>query len=305
MSEPPAAPSAVPAAATATAAAAATAPRLGCRDLHECYHIDRVAGEGTYGLVSIGRDRASGELVAIKHLKLVKEELDCFPVQSLREIKCLRELSRARHPHIVNFREVVTSRPSDANKQLGDVYLVFDAAEGDLAGLLGALGGRPSWALIRHLMRQLLGGLAHIHGAGYVHRDIKPANLLLDRDYALRLADFGLAKRVPPDRHCTPEVCTLWWRAPEVLLAGSVSLAAGAAIDVWSAGVVLTNLAAGSAKDSFHCWDKPVPAANAIWRLCGSPEASWPGVARTPNWQAMRPATKLRPMLREHYGARG
>jgi serine/threonine protein kinase len=299
--------------ATSSSAPAASAPpafppRLGCRDLHECYVVDRFAGEGTYGKVSLGRERATGELVAIKHMKLVKEELDCFPVQALREIKCLRELSRVRHPHIINFREVVTSKPCDANKQLGDVFLVFDAAEGDLAGFLAAAAGRPPWPLVRHLMRQLLEGLAHIHGAGYVHRDVKPANLLLNRDYTLRITDFGLSKRVPPDRHCTPEVCTLWWRAPEVLLADRVrAFSAGPAIDLWAAGVVLTNVAAGpDAKGSFHCYDKPIPAAQAIWNICGSPEAGWPAVVKTPNWQAMRPQSKkIQPALRRMYGGRG
>jgi serine/threonine protein kinase len=134
------------------------------------------------------------------------------------------------------------------------------------------------------------------------------ANLLLDRHYNLRIADFGLVKKVTSGQRLTPGTCTLWWRAPEVLLADRVrAFSAGPAIDLWAAGVVLTNVAAGpDAKGSFHCYDKPIPAAQAIWNICGSPEAGWPAVVKTPNWQAMRPQSKkIQPALRRMYGGRG
>ena len=216
----------------------------------------------------IGYDRLSSTKVAIKHLKLPDGEVAAW---ALREIKALRVLSAHRHPNIVNFREVVTMRPSDANRMLGDVYTVFDAAEGDLGGLIDVEVARAAaaataavaagtassaetaalvecdlrppfpMALVRHLMRQLLAGLAFIHSQGYVHRDIKPANLLLDRHYNLRIADFGLVKKVTRGQRLTPGMCTPWWRAPEVLLSDDNSgPLMGPAMDMWSAGVVFT-----------------------------------------------------------------
>ena len=43
------------------------------------------------------------------------------------------------------------------------------------------------------LARELLGALAHIHGAGIVHRDIKPQNVLIAPDGGAKLIDFGIA----------------------------------------------------------------------------------------------------------------
>lgn len=44
------------------------------------------------------------------------------------------------------------------------------------------------------MVRQLLAGLAHIHGQGIIHRDLKPANIFYDARGDIKLGDFGLAK---------------------------------------------------------------------------------------------------------------
>lgn len=43
------------------------------------------------------------------------------------------------------------------------------------------------------LFRQILEGLAHIHGLGIIHRDLKPENVFIDKDGNPRIGDFGLA----------------------------------------------------------------------------------------------------------------
>lgn len=52
-----------------------------------------------------------------------------------------------------------------------------------------------------------------------MHRDLKPQNILVDKNGALKIIDFGLARAFNiPLRDYTHEVVTLWYRSPEVLL---------------------------------------------------------------------------------------
>mmetsp|Transcript_18189 Transcript_18189/g.27986 ORF Transcript_18189/g.27986 Transcript_18189/m.27986 type:complete len:80 (-) Transcript_18189:813-1052(-) len=53
---------------------------------------------------------------------------------------------------------------------------------------------------VRKILYQLLCALKILHEAGIVHRDIKPCNVLLDQQYNVLLADFGLARTVPDSK---------------------------------------------------------------------------------------------------------
>ena len=84
--------------------------------------------EGSYGYVSRAKEEATGEIVAIKKLKLDAVRDGGFPVTALREIQCLKA---AKHRHVVDLREIVTGEGSA--KQ--DVYLVMEFLEHDLKTL--------------------------------------------------------------------------------------------------------------------------------------------------------------------------
>ena len=73
---------------------------------------------------------------------------------------------------------------------------------------------------VKQYMFQLLRGLSAIHKRQILHRDLKCANLLVRADGVLKIADFGLSRMYEPDEGLTPQVCTLWYRPPELLLAG-------------------------------------------------------------------------------------
>jgi len=73
-----------------------------CRSV-DIYEMLNPIEEGSYGMVFRGRDTETGDIVALKKLKLEREK-NGFPVTSLREISTLMA---ARHPNIVNIREVV------------------------------------------------------------------------------------------------------------------------------------------------------------------------------------------------------
>lgn len=87
---------------------------------------------------------------------------------------------------------------------------------------------------IKNLIYQLLSGLSFLHNEGIIHRDVKSSNILLTRTGCLKIADFGLSK--PECSEMTNQVCTLWYRAPELLLGESKY---DNRIDSWSVGCIL------------------------------------------------------------------
>ena len=96
-----------------------------------------------------------------------------------------------------------------------------------------------SWAV------QLLRGCAELHRQNCVHSDIKPDNVLVFLDGAqpptLKIADLGLARQVVESPPMTTEVCTTWYRAPEVFDGDAYECP----VDVWSAGCTIVELFSG------------------------------------------------------------
>ncbi|KAL3273219.1 hypothetical protein HHI36_014673 [Cryptolaemus montrouzieri] len=60
-------------------------------------------GEGTYGVVYKGKNKKTGQLVALKKIRLESED-EGIPATALREISLLKEL---RHPNIVSLEDVL------------------------------------------------------------------------------------------------------------------------------------------------------------------------------------------------------
>ena len=67
----------------------------------------------------------------------------------------------------------------------------------DLTGLLD-IAYKFTEIEIKCIFKQLLEALAYMHHEKYIHRDIKSSNILIDRNFRLKLADFGLARSIEP-----------------------------------------------------------------------------------------------------------
>lgn len=76
----------------------------GCRSVDEYRKIGRIS-EGTYGIVYKAENKKTGEIVALKKIKIDPQVAkDGFPITSLRELNILMTL---KHEHIVNVKEVL------------------------------------------------------------------------------------------------------------------------------------------------------------------------------------------------------
>ncbi|KNE62994.1 CMGC/CDK protein kinase [Allomyces macrogynus ATCC 38327] len=258
-----------------------------CRSVEHYEKLNRI-DEGAYGVVYRARDRSTGEIVALKRLKL-DQERHGFPVTALREISSLLRL-RA-HPHIVHAREVVVGGT------LTSVFLVMEFLEHDVKGLLTSMPMPFLASEVKTLIAQLLAAVAFLHARGRVHRDLKTSNLLLNNQGMLKVADFGLTRVIARDavaagvRPLTPLVVTLWYRGPELLLGADTYDAT--AVDMWSVGCIFaelitrTPLVPGRGEIDqidkvFMLLGRPSPAA---WKAMGDlPHAKNLNLARYAEW---------------------
>ncbi|KAM9744933.1 uncharacterized protein cdk12 [Menidia menidia] len=260
------------------------------------FDIIGIIGEGTYGQVYKAKDKDTGELVALKKVRLDNEK-EGFPITAIREIKILRQL---KHRSVVNMKEIVTDKQDalDFKKDKGAFYLVFEYMDHDLMGLLESGLVQFSHEHVRSFMRQLMEGLDYCHKNNFLHRDIKCSNILLNNRGQIKLADFGLARLYNSEesRPYTNKVITLWYRPPELLLGEERY---SPAIDVWSCGCILGELF--TKKPIFQA-NQELLQLELISRLCGSPcPAAWPDVIKLPLFNTMKPKKQYRRRLREEF----
>ncbi|PLB48114.1 Pkinase-domain-containing protein [Aspergillus steynii IBT 23096] len=244
-----------------------------------CRHVDNFERlnhieEGSYGWVSRAKDIVTGEVVALKKLKM-ENSPDGFPVTGLREIQTLLE---ARHKNVVYLREIVMGNKMD------DVFLVMDFSEHDLKTLLDDMREPFLPSETKTLMLQVLSGLGFLHSQWIMHRDLKTSNLLINNRGELKIADFGMARYYgdPPPK-LTQLVVTLWYRSPELLLGAEKY---GTEIDMWSIGCIFGELLT---KEPLLQGKNEVDQVSKIFALTGPPTAqSWPGFRSLPNAKSLR-----------------
>ncbi|KAF7511488.1 hypothetical protein GJ744_004076 [Endocarpon pusillum] len=264
-----------------------------CRDVDEYERLNEIE-EGSYGLVSRAREKATGSVVALKKLKMDHAN-DGFPVTGLREIQTLMA---SRHAHIVRLREVVTG------STWKDIYLVMDFLEHDLKTLLEDMAEPFLPSEIKTLMLQIVSATQHLHSHWILHRDLKTSNLLMNNRGEIKLADFGMARYTsqPPPPKLTQLVVTLWYRSPELLLGTDTY---GAEIDIWSLGCIFGELLT---RDPMFQGKNEVDQLSRIFALLGPPtRENWPDFRSLPNAKALHPllssssASKPQPQLNFPY----
>ena len=109
----------------------------------EKYQKIEKIGEGTYGVVYKARNRVSGELVALKKIRLEAED-EGIPSTAIREISILKELQHPNivrcvscHPHVLLPRRVWHAT---GEQDWGQAILACDRGTGLGPGVLGGYG---------------------------------------------------------------------------------------------------------------------------------------------------------------------
>lgn len=200
-------------------------------DLLGRYRIVGDAGKGGMGTVCEAVDTLLNRRVAIKFLSV-------FVGEAARErmIHEARAMAGLRHRSICRVIEVVLDPPSGTDRDSWRPFMVMEWIAGPTLA--------SAWPLLPIEKRlssfeQVVEAVASMHAAGIVHRDLKPANILLDREDAPIVVDFGLSARQGDD---DAPGGTPGWSAPEQFDArGEV----GPSADVFALGALLYNLLTG------------------------------------------------------------
>jgi len=165
------------------------------------YVLERVLGQGGFGITYLARDANLDQPVAIKEYLPVdvatrradatvrartEEQNDRYRWGLDRFIREARTLAKFDHPNIVRVLSVFEHNNT--------AYMVMRFEEGEnLAALLERRRTLPEDELMRVVL-PILDGLELVHDAGFIHRDIKPDNIHIRDDGSPVLLDFGSAR---------------------------------------------------------------------------------------------------------------
>ncbi|XP_031104902.1 LEAF RUST 10 DISEASE-RESISTANCE LOCUS RECEPTOR-LIKE PROTEIN KINASE-like 1.2 isoform X3 [Ipomoea triloba] len=146
-------------------------------------------GDGGFGTVYKGKLR-DGRVVAVKRLY---ENNYKRVEQFMNEIEIL---ARMRHKNLVTLYGC-TSRNSR------ELLLVYEyVPNGTIADHLHGERARPGlmcWATRLSIAVETASALAYLHLSDVIHRDVKTNNILLDNNFCVKVADFGLSRLFPID----------------------------------------------------------------------------------------------------------
>ena len=81
-------------------------------------------------------------------------------------------------------------------------------------------------------------GLNEIHGKNLIHRDLKPENIFIDKDYKIKIGDFGVSKQLIGTIHAKTLAGTSNYMAPEIIKGEKYTNK----VDIWSLGCIIYEL---------------------------------------------------------------
>ncbi|KAF8018801.1 hypothetical protein BT93_H3638 [Corymbia citriodora subsp. variegata] len=202
----------------------------------------RCIGRGSFGTVSLGFDRRTGEVFAVKSV----DTGSCLPhqIESLEnEIRILRSLPPS--PHLVAYLgDDVTHHEGLAKTTSRNLHMEY-VSGGTAAESAARRGGKFSEvdeAIVRSQAQCVVSALQHLHSGGIVHCDVKGRNILVGQDPRLaKLADFGSAIRIGESGARVAPRGSPLWMAPEVIR-GECQ---GSPSDVWSLGCAVVEMVTG------------------------------------------------------------
>ena len=167
------------------------------------YRIERVLGQGGFGITYLARNTVFDVNVAIKEFFLKDEnerdgsmvtiphatKTELFLGQKEKFKKEAKRMFAIKNEHIIAVHDLF--------EENGTAYYVMDYVDGEnLNARLKRTGQPMSEEEVKHILPQILDALKAIHEAGIWHLDLKPANIMLEKGGIIKLIDFGASKQL-------------------------------------------------------------------------------------------------------------
>lgn len=196
------------------------------------YQVGRFIGKGAFGKVNLGLHVLTGRLVALKSFNKKKVDLEKLKRKMHYETSILKSLN---HINVVKIYETFDT----------DKFYFISMEYISCGDLLSYVRKRSKLTedVAKFIFKQVIKGLIYIHGKGFAHRDIKLDNILIDINSNVKICDFGVAKKIKKNELMTDQCGTPAYIAPEVFRGSGYN---GAISDIWSAGVLLYAMLAGT-----------------------------------------------------------
>ncbi|KAG5313772.1 MYO3A protein, partial [Pseudoatta argentina] len=213
-------------------------------DPGECFRLEELIGEGTYGEVYAAYDKETNNKVAIKILENVADNIE----EIEEEYLVLRDLSQ--HPNIPIFHGLFLKRAKPGQEE-DQLWFVIELCTGgsvtDLVQGLKKRGSRLTDDQIAYILKETVEALIFLHSNHCMHRDVKGHNILLTEEARVKLVDFGVSSHLAATlARKNTSVGTPYWMAPEVIACEQqLDSSYDSRCDVWSIGITAIELAEG------------------------------------------------------------
>jgi serine/threonine protein kinase len=220
-------------------------------------------GSGQFGTAYKVKTR-KGETLCVKEMVNVATMDEVDRQQALNEVRVMQTM--LKHPNIVRYYDSWFDR--------GNLCILMEyVSGGSLKSLLSAFKSQrthlPEKKVV-HYVEELAEGLHYCHTQLHViHRDVKPDNILIDSLGTLKLADFGLSKKVKGNRMAETLCGTPLYMSPEQLKYSQYTFSA----DVWALGCCVYEMMA------LHMpWvnsDTSPPSESVLFERIGTAAVQW------------------------------
>ena len=227
------------------------------------YRIERVLGQGGFGITYLATFVSSNRQVAIKELFIGgngqaindrrgdqvvvtnSANQQSFNQQKAKFKKEALRLEKLNHPNLIKVHELF--------EENGTAYYVMDYIDGESLRTKMNREGRLSEGIVMKYMQQLLPALEVAHKQSIWHLDIKPENIMVDKYDHVFLIDFGASKHIEQNStlttslalaytkgYCPPELADLTYGSQADLVKALKDI--GPWTDIYALGATMYNL---------------------------------------------------------------